>query len=99
MPVDRLNEQLGARRRRPLLHEGHTFSENGPGQDDVWPTGRVAAIAERLRERVDGVAVDLGRTPAKCPPARGHVAGIDDVARGAERLLTVQIDDRGKAAE
>ena len=65
-------------------------------EDDA---GTVARPVELGRERVDVVAVDLHRLPAERLEAVGERLEVEHLARVAERLLPVGVDNRSEAPE
>src|SRR5262245_55499754 len=77
----------------PAGHERHAAAELGARHDDAR-----SAITSRLLERRAAcfvvVSVDLPRLPAERAPALHERLRVEHVARVAECLLAVRVDDR-----
>src|SRR4051794_15381347 len=74
------------------------MTELGP-RDEHTRLAVGGRLLERGADRLVVVAVDLARVPAERTPPQAERLEVEHVVRVAERLLAVDVDDRGQIAE
>src|SRR3712207_4832182 len=82
-----------------VLHEGHAAAERRPRDEHMRRAGLDVERVDRRDEPGDVVAVDLAHVPPEGPEALADVTEVEHIARVAERLLAVDVDEGDEVRE